>query len=334
MAEQNLIKKSDLVRIREIDFTNQFSESLKKLVEALGITRKIPKQAGTVLKQIKATGTLQDGNVAEGETIPLSKYITEEVTYKEITLKKFRKGTSAEAIVSKGYDQAVNMTTDRMLKDVQKGIRKTFFESLAEGNGRAKGSTLQQALAGAWGQLQLLFEDDEIEMVHFVNPLDVSDYLGTASITTQTAFGMTYIENFLGLGTTFMNSSVPKGKIYSTAKDNLVMYYIAVNGADLGEAFNFTSDELGYIGIHEQADYTNLTDEETVVYGIEFFAERPEGVVVANIGSTTDKVVYTADELNMLTVAELKELAEKKGVSVTKTTKAEIVTELVTKLNA
>lgn len=90
MAE-NTIKRVDLARVREIDFTLSFSESVKKLVEALGVTRKIAKQAGTVLKTYKATGTLQSGNVAEGELIPLSKYTTEPVDYDEITIKKWRK---------------------------------------------------------------------------------------------------------------------------------------------------------------------------------------------------------------------------------------------------
>lgn len=284
-AETNLIKSEDLVRIREVEFTFMFSESIRKLVEALGITRKIPKQAGTVLKAYKATGTLQDGNVAEGDLIPLSKYKTEAINFAEITLKKWRKATSAEAIVEKGYDQAVTMTTDAMIKDVQKGVRKTFFDFLKTGTGAATGATFQATLAQSWGQLQVLFEDDEIEAVYFMNPLDVADYLATANITLQTAFGMTYVRDFLGLGTVIFNSSVPKGKIYATARDNLVLYYIPVNGADLNEAFSFTSDELGLIGIHEQPDYDNMTAKDTVVSGIVLFAERIDGVVVGTIGS-------------------------------------------------
>lgn len=285
MADTNLIKSADAVRVRELDFTLMFTESLRKLTEALGVTRKIPKQAGTVLKSYKSTGTLQDGAVAEGDTIPLSKYATEAVSYGEITLKKWRKATSAEAIIEKGYDQAVGMTTDRMLKDVQKGIRKDFFDFLATGGGTASGAGLQAVLAKTWGQLQTLFEDDDIQAVHFINPLDIADYLATAQITTQTAFGMTYIQDFLGMGAVFMNSSVPKGTIYSTARDNLVLYYIPVNGADLEEAFSFTTDETGYIGIHETADYTNMTASDTVVNGMSLFAERVDGIVVATIGA-------------------------------------------------
>jgi hypothetical protein len=284
-AETNLIKKEDLARVREIEFTEMFGYSIKKLMEALGVTRKIAKQAGTTLKTYKATGTLEDGTVAEGETIPLSKYKTTAVTYKEITLKKWRKATSAEAIIERGYDQAVSDTTDEMLKDIQKGIRKDFFDFLATGTGTASGDTFQAALAQCWGQLQVLFEDDEIGAVYFMNPLDVADYLSTANITMQTAFGMSYIENFLGLGTVILNSSVPKGKIYATAKDNIVLYYIPVNGADLSEAFTFTSDPTGYIGIHEEPDYTNMTASDTVVNGMALFAERIDGVVVGSIAA-------------------------------------------------
>lgn len=282
-AEENLIKSADLVRAREIEFVSMFGDSLKKLIEALGVTRKIAKQAGYTLKAYKATGTLQEGNVAEGELIPLSKYKTEAVAFDEITLKKWRKATSAEAIIEKGYDQAVEMTTDAMLKDVQKGIRTSFFNFLATGTGVATGATFQATLANAWGQLQVLFEDDEIESVYFMNPLDVAEYLGTAQISLQTAFGMTYVENFLGLGTVILNSSVPQRKIYATAKNNLVLYYIPVNGADLNEAFSFTADQLGLIGIHEAPDYTNMTASDTVVSGIVLFAERIDGVVVGTI---------------------------------------------------
>lgn len=282
-AEENLIKKADLVKAREVEFVNIFSENIKKLVEALGVTRKIPKQAGYTLKSYKATGTLEDGEVAEGETIPLSKYQTVAVNYKEITLKKWRKATSAEAIISGGYDQAVQMTTDRMLLDVQKGIRGDFFTFLATGTGTATGVGFQAALAQAWGQLQVKFEDDSIEAVYFMNPLDVADYLAKAQITLQTAFGMTYVENFLGLGTVIFDSKVPKETIYATAKDNIVLYYIPVNGADLGEAFDFTSDQTGLIGIHETPDYTNMTASDTVVSGIVLFAERLDGIIKSTI---------------------------------------------------
>lgn len=286
MAETNLIKKADLARIREVDFVTRFNGSIKKLIEALGVTRKVAKQAGTVLKVHTVTGTLQSGAVAEGDTIPLSKYTTVETPVGEMTLAKWRKATSAEAIIDRGYDQAVSETTDKMLKDVQKKIKTDFFTFLSGvvSASTASGTTLQEALADAWGELQVLFEDEDIESVYFLNPKDVSAYLGTAQISTQTAFGMTYIENFLGLGTVILNSGVTEGTFYATAKENIVLYYIPVNGADLNEAFSFTSDETGYIGIHEEPDYTNMTASDTVVDGIKLFADFADGIVKGTVG--------------------------------------------------
>lgn len=76
---------------------------------------------------------------------------------------------------------------------------------------------------------------------------------------------------------------VTKGKIYATAKQNLVLYYIPVNGADLSEAFTFTSDATGLIGIHEAPDYPHMTAEDVVASGLTLFAERIDGVIISSI---------------------------------------------------
>ncbi len=283
-AEQNTIMSADLAFAREVEFVTNFNGGIRKLLEVIGTTRVIPKVAGTVLKAYRATGELQDGNVAEGELIPLSHYKTEPVQLAEITLKKWRKQTTAEAIIEKGREQAVLQTNDAMLKDVQKGIRSDFFGFLASGTGVAEGDTFQATLAQSWGQLQVLFEDDDIAAVYFMNPLDVADYLATANISLQNAFGMTYVKDFLGLGTVIFNSGVPKGSIYATAAENVVLYYIPTNSGDMGETFKFVTDETGFIGINETPDHDYMTVKNTVASGIALFAERLDGVVVGTIG--------------------------------------------------
>lgn len=282
-VENNTIMQNDLARVRVVDFNLQFTGSLQKLIELLGVTRKIPVQEGAALKAIKVTGELQNGAVAEGDIIPLSHYETEEVNVGEVVLKKWRKGTTAEAIVKGGYDQAVGATTDKMVRDIQKGIRSDFFTFLAKGTGTASGATLQAALADGWGQLQVLWEDDAVETVFFVNPLDVADYLGTAQIEMQTAFGMNYVENFLGLGTVFLNSGVPQGTYYATAKENVVLYFINVNNGDIKAAFQLTADETGYIGIREYPDNDTARVMDLVMSGVLFFPERLDGIVKGTI---------------------------------------------------
>ena len=285
-AEANVIKKAQIAKVRELDFAQLFGENVQNLLKMLGVTRKIPVTAGTALKVLKVTGTLENGgNVAEGDIIPLSQYATSYETVAEATLNKWRKATTAEAILKGGYDQAVNDTDKKMILDIQKGIRSQFVTFLATGTATASGTNLQKALANAWGKLQILFEDDAIQSVYFVNPMDVSDYLGNASITVQEAFGLSYIENFLGLGTVIMTGAITQGTFYATASENIVAYYINVAEANgLGDAFDFTTDaETGMVGIHEEGNYARMQEETVAVSGITLFAERLDGVVVGEI---------------------------------------------------
>jgi hypothetical protein len=254
-------------------------------MEILGVTRKIAVQEGAVLKALKVTGTLEDGSVAEGELIPLSKYQTTEQAMGEAKLNKWRKGTTAEAVLKGGYEQAVGATTDKLVKDVQKKIRADLFAFMAQGTGEASGTTLQSALANGWGKLQVLFEDDAVETVYFLNPLDVAEYLGTAQITVQTVFGMNYVENFLGLGTVILSANVPEGKYYATAKENIVTYFVNVASGEIANAFNLTTDETGYIGINEYPDNDHAMIMDLIMSGVTFFPERIDGIVVGTIGA-------------------------------------------------
>lgn len=284
-AENKTIFVDDLAKVRTVDFNLQFTGSIKKLVEALGITRKIAVQEGTTLKAYKVTGELASGAVAEGDLIPLSKYETEEIPVGEIKLNKWRKGTTAEAILKRGYDQAVGDTTDKMVKDIQKGIRADFFNyfATAEGVTTATGVGLQAALANGWGKLQVLWEDDAVDTVYMVNPLDVADYLGKAEVTMQNLFGMKYIEDFIGLGSVITNSNVPQGTYYATAKENLVLYFVNVATSELARAFGLTTDETGYIGINEYPDKDTARVMDLVMSGITLFPERVDGIVKGTI---------------------------------------------------
>lgn len=299
-AETNLITTQQMARVREIDFVERFTGNiLPKLIQVLGVTRKIPLMEGTTMYVYKTTGTLQSGSVPEGEIIPLSQYQRTKKAVGEITLDKWRKATTAEAIKKSGLTEAEIETDAKLLSDVQKGIRTKFFTFLngivhsasgTEGQEgyipavgtQVTGATLQAVLAKSWGQLQVLFEDDSVSTVHFVNPLAIADYLATANITTQTAFGMTYIEDFLGLGRVILNSNIPQTKVISTAVDNLIMYYLTMGG-EVATAFDLTSDETGYIGIHKSQNDQRAQLETLVMSGIRFLVEYEDGVVSGTI---------------------------------------------------
>ena len=309
-AETNVIKAAQMAKVREVDFVTQFGHNiLPKLMEALGVTRKIPMEEGTTLYVYKTTGTLESGSVPEGEIIPLSQYSRTKTAVGEITLKKWRKASTAEAIKKSGFDEAVTATDSKLLNDVQKGVRTDFFDFITGLDATVVAAdTLQKVLAKIWGNLQVLFEDDAVSTVHFINPLTVSDYLGTATISMQTAFGMNYIEDFLGLGTVVMNSNIPQGQVISTAKDNLVLYYLSMNG-DIARAFGLTADETGFVGIKSgYANEERAQIESLVMSGISLFVDYADGVVIGQIDSTPT--------LGSITVASTGEGATASGDSI------------------
>lgn len=286
-AETNVITTDDMVRAREIDFVNQFQHnSLSKFIQALGVTRKIAQPAGTTLYTYATTGTLESGIVPEGEIIPLSHYARTKTPVGEIVLKKWRKATTAEAIQKSGRSEAIAETDKALISDIQKGIRADFFTNLATfaaAGTSASGVDLQSTLADCWGKLQVLFEDDTAQAVYFINPVDAAKYLGAAPITTQTAFGLNYIEDFLGLGTVIITSRVTAGTVISTAKDNIILYYISMNGGDLPTEFNLTADQLGYIGVTSFVTNERAQSEIMAMSGLQFLVEYADGVVLGEI---------------------------------------------------
>lgn len=136
---------------KSIDYTYRFGENFSKFIEVLGITRQIPVQEGFTITMYSApTVELADGNVGEGELIPLSKVTPQPASTKEVSLNKFRKVTTAEAIQRYGRDEAINMTDDALIREVQKGIRDNLFEAIkthGTEQDNLNAGTLQGALA-------------------------------------------------------------------------------------------------------------------------------------------------------------------------------------------
>ncbi|TAS60131.1 hypothetical protein BV266_16555, partial [Lactiplantibacillus plantarum] len=97
------------------------------------------------------------------------------------------------------------------------------------GTTKTNGDTFQKAIAQALGQLAIKWEDDDVQSVLFANPLDFYTYLGDSNITTQTAFGLTYIQNYLGFNTIILTGAVKQGTIAATASQNLNYAYAALN---------------------------------------------------------------------------------------------------------
>lgn len=294
MAKNNLIVTSDIqVTARELDFVTRFSNNWEHLRDILGVMRPIKKQPGAVLKSKYVEGTLVSGEVAEGAEIPYSKFQVKEKPYAEMTIEKFAKAVSIEAIKDHGYENAVQMTDDQFLYELQNDVTGRFYTYLNTGSLTSTETSFQMALAMAKGKVLNKFKSMHKSVsgvVAFVNVLDVYRYLGTADISIQNAFGFQYIKNFMGYDTVFLlgDGEIAQGKVIATPVDNIVLYYVDPSESDFARAgLSYTTDgETNLIGFHTQGNYNTAVSEAFAIMGMTLFAEYLDGIAVVTVSES------------------------------------------------
>lgn len=293
-AKANLIMTNGIqVKAREIDFVTRFERNWEHLREILGIMRPIKKTPGAVLKSKYAEGTLQNGNVGEGEEIPYSKFVVKEKPYAEMTIEKYAKAVSIEAIKDHGYENAVQMTDDEFLFQLQTNVTERFYNYLKTGTLSFTETTFQMALAMAKGRVENKFKQmhrNVTGVVGFVNILDVYEYIGAAGISIQNQFGFQYVKDFLGFNTIFLlsDSEIPRGTVIATPAENIVLYYVDPNESDFAKAglVYTVSGETNLIGFHTQGNYHTAVSESFAIMGLTLFAEYIDAVAVGTIDTT------------------------------------------------
>ena len=275
----NTTVTTDVAPAISIDLVNNLEKNISSLMELLGVTDLEPIAEGNTIKIYSTTVGTIPAQVAEGDEIPLTKVTLAEGTPIVMTLKKYRKLVTAESIQKVGREKAIYATDRALIGAVRGDIKSDFFTALATGSGTATaGSNLQTQLANNWGAMQVFYKDyGDVRPIHFVNPLDVATYLGSATISTQNAFGFSYVEDFLGLGTVIIANGVTAGNVISTAKENLHCAYVPANGA-LGAEFELTADESGLVGITHDRVNDRASIGSLMMTGVTFFAEDLLGV--------------------------------------------------------
>ena len=294
---ENMNMTSDIAPVISVDFANRIGENIATLQRILGIVNMTPMSAGTLIKIYTETVELAE-QVAEGEDIKLSKVERKLARTIELGLGKYLKETSAELIQQVGRERAVNRTDELLIREIRKDVKNAFFNTIAAGSGKAKaGSTLQKALANVWGALQHRYEDMDVTPIYFVSSDDVAEYLGDANVTVQTLFGFTYIENFLGIGSTFVHPGFTAGQVAGTVVENLNGAYVPAAGGDLAQSFDLTSDESGLVGMTHQAKTNNASINTLIFCSVVFYPEYIDGVIIGKIGEESDnETTYTAVE--------------------------------------
>ncbi|MCD7712310.1 MAG: hypothetical protein LUJ25_06280, partial [Firmicutes bacterium] len=202
--------------------------------------------------------TFGRSNVPEGSVIPYSWGTVAEVPFGELTVDKYAKAVSLESINSYGYDIAVQETDNEFLNELQ-GMVLTDFYAFLRACGSADGAvasqaslasseesgektkTWQQCLALARGRCLNEFmkmRRTVTDVIGFANIMDLYTYLGDAPVTVQTAFGLSYVQNFMGYSTLLLlsDNEIPQGTVLATPANNIVLYYCDPSHSEFARA--------------------------------------------------------------------------------------------------
>lgn len=308
MAVPNNISDSKALNASlDIELVKNFKGDADRLAEILGIFGVETLSAGTALKMLKVTGELNNAKTdatttlpgtgtfslgsssgtayVEGDEVALSKLSASWETVGEIKAVPYRKMTTAAAIQKSGYVPAVLGTDKKLVSLIRADIVKEFFTFLTSGTGTASGKGLQAAAANVDATLGDAMEkngDGSGSIVHFISRQDAAAYLGAAPVTTQTVFGMTYLQNFLNMTNVFLTSQVAKGTMYATPAENIHIY--GLDFAALAQAgLQYQQDGGGLLGVAHTPAYDHVSAETNVLRGMMLFPESKGYIVKGTI---------------------------------------------------
>lgn len=300
---------------RAIDFVSSFSSDIRALQEILQITRSIEKPNGSKLVAYRASGQLKSGAVAEGELIPFSQYTVNEVDLGSLTLSKYAKAVTIEAVEKYGYAVAVMRTDEEFKGQLRAKVVGDLYAYLQQGTLTGTATGLQAAMAQALGKAQYALQimgKEASGYVAFINTLDLFDYLGDQVITMQTAFGQSYLENFLGADIVFVTANVPQGKVIATAINNMIMYHINPGNSEYAQmGLSYVVDStLPVLGFATEGNYSRAQGETYALMGISIYAEYLDAISVITLSGagtlkslTVTSTAGTKDGTTKITVS-------------------------------
>jgi hypothetical protein len=231
----------------------------------------------------------------EGDKIALSHFNLDRVWLGEVNFIPYRIRITAQAIQRGGLENALI----RFVEKAYKQLRADTVADLFTWINKFDNATISDPDSGQWTLQQMLAHtedtllntlesnsENDTDIIHFLNRSDVYDYLADATITTQDLFGMTYLENFLGVNKVFLTNRVTAGTVVATPVSNVKTYgidYATLNNTE----FNYRTDGYGLIGF----DYDKEPNRASVgVYPVRTLTIMPEKEQFIVRGSMTPLV--------------------------------------------
>lgn len=295
---KNTVLSQDVADSLSIEAVNSFRGEYDRLSEVLQFASVETRPAGAAINQFKVTGALNENkddtsssgdSYVEGDVVALSKYSLEKVPFGEMTVKPYRKATSADAVLKAGLEKAVIDTDKKMILHMRAKVVDNFFKALANGTAVSDGQGLQATLAMADAKLYDALEtnNDATEgLVHVISRQDVAQYLSDTTVDIQTLFGLNYLEDFLGIEHVLITNKVAAGTLYVTPRENIKVYgldFSALSNAGLA----YQTDADGLIGVAHTAEYDNVSVQTHAIMGAMFVPQVKDYIVKATVKPQT-----------------------------------------------
>lgn len=285
------------VTAREQDFVSVFNLNWEALRQIMGIMRPIRKAPGTTLVSYTASVTLESGDVEPGEVIPYSKATVVKSGMADLTIKKYAKAVPIEDVEKYGAAIAIEKSDEAFRNQLQNNVLADFYTFLNTGSLTNTQTSWQMALSMARGLVIDKFNKMRrtvTNVIGFANVLDAYKYIGGANITVQTAFGISYVENFMGYSTLFLLSApdITEGTVIACPVENIDLYYIDPGDSEFARlGLNYTTaGETNLIGFHAEGNYTTAVGETFALMGMKLWAEYLDGIAVVTVVDATASI--------------------------------------------
>lgn len=266
---------------QQVNVTAKFTADLHNLLEAMGKADVRIMPAGSAVNVYKE-GTVESTTpAAAGALIPVDGAVPVLDHTVTLTWNKKREIAPYETIQAQGYDVCVGGTADTLLKRSAATVRTAMCNAIKSGIGSAtQGATFQAAVANAIAALMDGTADESGEPIVFCSPTAWAGYAGSASIQMQSAMGIRYVENFMGVATLMILPGLEDAKVYATTVEN-----VNLCAAAIGSIADVVTDADGVIGISIVDKPENAGVQVCVYNGVSAFLNVTAKCYKAAIGA-------------------------------------------------
>lgn len=230
---------------QQVNAVAKFEADLHALMEVLNVADVTKVKDGGSVK-VYLEKTPDTVTYVEGQEIPNCDAVPTAGDPVVLTWTPMRSLATYQKIQDRGFDVAVGGSADTLRKTMGANFRTSLCTAINAGTATAtQGATVQQAAANATAKLMELTAEEAGTPIVLLSPMTWAAYAGSANISTQNAFGLTYVRGFLGVDLAIILPGLTDNVVYATTAENI--NFVAADIAAISEEMQV--DESGVFGI-------------------------------------------------------------------------------------